>query len=152
LKRFVFPFERLMEWRERCAENERVKLQQLHGLRSNLAESRAQLDASILDASAPPEAGALAASADLQHLAGYVEALRLRERAVQTAQQDCHNAILTQTDSCLNADREHELLLRLRERKAAVWQHDFYRESEQTAADSWLAGRSRAGSSQRRQS
>lgn len=152
MKRFQFPFERVMEWRDRHAELQRAELQRLHGVRSELAESRTQIGVSIHDASTPPGEGGLTSGCDLQHLASYVQALRTQEQTLHAAQQECQTAIGSQTSACVEADRDYELLARLRDRKLATWKGEFHRESEQAAADNWMAGRSRAEAILRRNS
>lgn len=144
MKRFQFPYERVMEWKDRHAELQRAELQRLHGVRSELAESRSRICVSIEAARTPPDEGDHTSGGDLQHLASYVRALRSQEQTVQTAQHECQTAIGRQTAVCVEADRAHELLVRLRNRKLAVWRNEYYRETEQTAADAWQAGRSRS--------
>ena len=152
MKRFQFPYERVMEWRDRRAELEAVELQRLHGIRSELAESLAQVGATIHAAITPPGQGHLTDGSDLQHAAAYVQSLRAREQTLATSHEECHAAIGKQLSVCVEADRDHELLRRLRDRKLALWRGEFYRDSEQSAADTWMAGRSRIIGAGRRHS
>ena len=150
MKRFHFPFERVMEWRDRCADAERVKLQRLHEVRSELDDARSRLDATISASRVRPHAGNQTNGSDLQQIAHYVQALRVQELAVHAKQQECQTDIARQTAACISANRDHKLLVRLRERRLASWQIGLDRETEHDAAESWLCGRSRSGALSRR--
>ena len=144
MKRFEFPFERVMEWRDKLAEKERVQLQRLHGTRSELQGALAHLQATIGECGVRPASGHDIHATDLQQAASYVQALRSQEQAVGRRQQECQTAIVRQTAVCVSTKRDHELLVRLRDRRFTAWETELNRETENTAADSWLAGRARS--------
>ena len=149
MKRFQFPYERVMEWRDKLAEKERAELQRLHGTRSELEGALARLQATIGECGMRPESGHNVHAMELQHTARYVQALRTQQQAVGKERQNCQTAIVRQTAVCVKARRDHELLVRLRDRRFTAWTSELNRETENSAADSWLAGRSRSSTSGR---
>ena len=144
MKRFQFPYERVMEWRDKLAEKERAELQRLHGTRSELEGALARLQATIGESRVRPESGNAIHATDLQQAALYMEALRSQQQAIGRKQQECQTAIVRQTGVCLVARRDHELLVRLRDRRLTTWETELNRETENSAADSWLAGHARS--------
>lgn len=143
MKRFQFAFERVLEWRDLCAEMERTELQRLRDVSTTLAGTQVRIQAEIDEVGSVARSGDLRNGSDLHRIAEYVQALRLQERNVRTRQNECHAAIVKQTDTCLTADRNHKLLVRLRERNLASWQAEVDREAEDAATETWQAGRAR---------
>ena len=144
MKKFEFPYQRLMEWRDRLAEQERNKLEQLHAARNVLDREREKLADNIADSQAAFASAAISAAEDLRHLAAFVGALRSKEEIAKNRSFECQASINTQTQRCVEADRGHELLVRLRNRQMTSWHQELDREIEQGAADSWLSGRARS--------
>lgn len=143
MKRFQFAFERVLEWRDLRAEMERTELQRLRDASTTLAGTRVRIQAEIDEAGSAARSGNLRNGSDFHRMAEYVQALRLQERNVRTKQNECQAAIVKQTDTCVTADRDHKLLVRLRERNLASWQAELAREAEHAATESWQAGRAR---------
>ena len=144
MKRFDFPYQRLMEWRDRLAEQERNKLEQLHAARNLLEKEREELAGNIASSQAAFASAAIRSAEDLRHLAAFVGALRTKEEIVRDRSVECQESISTQTKRCVEADRGHELLARLRNRQLSSWHQELDRETEKDAADSWLSGHARS--------
>lgn len=144
MKKFQFPYQKLMEWRDRQAEEERNKLEQLHASRHRLEREREALAADIGSSHAAFSSPTTSSAEDLRHLAAFVGALRTREQSAQIRTVECQQRIDVQLQRCVSADRNHELLARMRERQATSWQYEFDRETEQGATDSWLSGHARS--------
>jgi hypothetical protein len=149
VKRFQFPFERLMDWRDKVAEQERVRLQRLHGTRSEFEAALARLQVNIGECEVRPASGHDLHATDLQQAASYVQALRRQQETVGRKKQECQTAIVRQTALCVSTKRDHELLVRLRDRRFTAWGIELNRETENSAADCWLAGRARSSSLRR---
>lgn len=143
MKRFQFAYERVLEWRDLRAEMERTELQRLRDVSTTLAGTQIRIQAEIEEAGFAGRSGDLRNGSDLHRMAEYVQALRLQERNVRTKQHECQSAIVKQTDTCVTADRDHKLLVRLRERNLACWQAEVDREAEDAATETWQAGRAR---------
>ena len=146
MRRFQFPFDRVMEWRDRRAESERLELQRLHTVRTSLASSRADIEAVVTSSRVVPTGSEVTSACDLQQLAAYLDGLRRQEQVLRAKEAECHQAVTRQTEVCVNANRDHKLLVKLRDRRLASWTSELDRETEHAAAESWLAGRARAGS------
>lgn len=143
MKKFHFGLQQVMEWRERNAEQERSALERLHQQRELLEQERQSLLQQMTHSQSPCATPQSSSADDLRHLAGFLDALRTRENRVRQTAAECQVEIGKQTTRCLEADRNHELLLRLRERKHASWNYDLNRELEDSASDSYAAARAR---------
>ena len=140
MKRFDFAFERALEYREGQADQERMKLEQLHATRGQLENDRAGIASQIQTLSRSPLAEGITSSEDLRLLSSFVGALRQQESTLRHQTTQCEAHIEHQSGRCVVADRDHKLLARLREKKLAEWEYESAREIEQTATDLWLAG------------
>jgi flagellar export protein FliJ len=145
VKRFEFGLQKAMEWRERSAERERSELQRLHDNRNRLEQEREAVADEIALSQAAYASPEVASAEDLRHLAGFLNALRTREGRLRDSAAQCQTEIGTQTGRCLAADRDHKLLVRLRDRQWNVWQYEMNRQVEADAAESCTATRAREG-------
>ena len=144
MKKFHFPYQKAMEWRDRIAEQERNALEQLHAARNSLDREREAVAEEIGASHAAFASSSTSSAEDLRHLAAFVGALRTKEQAIKNRASECLERITVQTKRCLDADRNHDLLVRLRKREMVAWTREMDRDLEQAAADSWLAGRARS--------
>lgn len=144
MKKFDFPFQRIMEWRDRVAEQERTNLETLHAARLRLEREREAVVEHVGHSHAAVASAAVTAAEDLRHLAAFVDAMRVKEQEIKHRAVQCQAHITAQTERCIEADRDHELLVRLRDRQMSAWQMELDRETEQGAAESWMSGRARA--------
>lgn len=131
-----------MEWRDKCAEQEKNRLERLHAVRNDIASARDEIADSI-GSSQAGLAHEVSFSEDLRHLASFVGALRVRDGRLRQRSAECEVQIGAQTARCVEADRDHQLLVRLRERQLAAWRYEADRQDEQASADSWLSGHAR---------
>ena len=143
MKKFNFPFERAMDWREKKAEQERLELQRLNSARNTLERRQEDLLAAAGEANRSLAEAAHVSGADLRHTATFLASLRTSAQDLQKLHQLCQSEIEAQTQRCLVADRDFKLLSRLRDQRFASWQYEYNRESEQTAAEAWQSARSR---------
>lgn len=143
MKKFQFPYQKLMEWRDRQAEDEHNKLEQLHASRGRLERERQSLSDNIENSHAAFASATTSSAEDLRHLAAFVGALRTKEEVAKIRTAECEQRIDAQLRRCVEADRNHELLARLRERQISSWQYELDRETEQGATDSWLSAHAR---------
>lgn len=142
MKKFEFGLQQVMEWRDRRAEQERSTLEQLHSARSGLEAECAEVGQQIA-AWHMESAISGGSSDDLRRIAGFLEGLRSRENRVRQSVAQCQTEISRQTVRCVDADRDRQLLARLRDRQFSSWKYELNRETEAAAADSWTATRSR---------
>ena len=136
MKRFQFPLQAAMTWRERTAEQERSSLQHMFKVLSDLEAERTSVSGQ-LRLTASPQAEITAA--DLHRMAAHRDALVARDVRLAQSQQKCEDRIVQQRQKCVEADRDHRLLAKLRESHWATWQAQADREIERSAAESYLA-------------
>ncbi|HYO80148.1 MAG TPA: hypothetical protein VES20_02000 [Bryobacteraceae bacterium] len=139
MKRFAFPFETALGYRESKADQERTRLEQLHSVRGQLEQDRTKVMHQIQLESLRSSEGIRSAE-DLRILNSFVSSLRQREVELTSRVSECSQHIEAQSQRCVVADRDHKLLAQLRERRLAAWEYEADREIEQTATELWLAG------------
>lgn len=139
VKKFSFPYESVMTWRDMCAERERSVLEKLHAVRSSLDKAQEQLQTQIEESFSDSASGASTSAEELRYRAMYVGSLQKRQKTISAQQATCGNQIQHQTGKCREADRDHELLIRLRKQSLNSWHYQANKETEELAAENWLA-------------
>ncbi|MBC7924976.1 MAG: hypothetical protein H7039_04895 [Bryobacteraceae bacterium] len=147
MKRFHFGLQRTTDWREHQAELEKSELEKLTGKRTQLADSRNEVEKE-LDTLANNQVGhSVHTAQELHQAALFTRSLFNLDKQLVNEQSKCEQQIVQQQGKCIEADRDHRLLLKLRDTKLLEWQKEFNREIEETAADSWNSRRARETSS-----
>ena len=143
MKKFTFPLDRVLSWRQSKVRLEEAKLAQMNGALLTLQRRITALVQSVSDAQTKflgiqsafsPEIGALehfrtSAFAQAQHLQRDARALEAK--------------IAHQAQVLVGLRRDAQLLERLREQRLAQWQKVVAKEVEQQAEESYLARFSR---------
>jgi len=146
MQRFVFPLEKALEWRTSRFDLENAKLSQLIRERDNLVRLTVTLrEASLLALRSAHEGVTVTSGAALSQLAGYRDALEHRLRRVAAQVRSCEQRLEQQRKSAISADRDKQLLERLKAQKLDEWNYEYSRELEDTAADLYLARFTRTG-------
>jgi flagellar export protein FliJ len=143
VKKFNFAFERAMDWREKKAEQERLELQRLNGVRTTLERRQENLVAAADEANRSLTEAGHVSGADLRNTAAFLASLRTSAHDLQKLHAQCQSDIEAQTQRCVVADRDYKLLSRLKDQRFASWKYEYNRESEQAAAEAWQSARSR---------
>jgi hypothetical protein len=143
MKKFTFPFERAMDWREKKAEQERQELHRLNTLHSTLVQRQAEVASAAHQAAASLAEASHVQSADLRTTAAFVSSLRVSAAELERLKAECRSQIEAQTKRCVSADRDYKLLARLRDQRLGAWHYEYQRETEQAATEIWQAGRTR---------
>ncbi len=144
MKRFHFPLQTALRWRNERAQAEEMKLERLIAERqahekalTTLLDRRARAERSVLEA---PYVEACDLSAlDAFRLQASAESVRIRARAAA-----CDARIVTQRLALVEARRQARLLDNLREKRLHEWSHSFDAELEQNAGELFLAAQVRA--------
>ena len=140
MQKFQFALEKALAWRATRLQLESAKLAQLRQeriallqLSENLANSASQAARGVFD-----NARTLT-GADLCRLATYrqIVAARLKRLAGTVREFDEH--IQQQTRRVVEADREKQLLEKLKARQFEDWEYELKREIENTAGELFLA-------------
>ena len=139
MKKFRFPFERAMDWRDKAAEKEKRELERLHDVRRDLEQQQETVRTAIA-VTASTNAGALAMGAeDVRLNALFVASLRTASHGLNREKNSCLSAIEKQADRCVAAERDYKLLARLRDKQLSEWTVLSHREADDAAAEIWLA-------------
>ncbi len=144
MKRFHFPLQTALRWRNERAQAEEMKLERLIAERqahekalTTLLDRRARAERSVLDA--PYIEAADLCALDAFRWQASAESVRIRARAAA-----CDVRIAAQRGALVEARRQARLLENLREKRLREWNHSFDAELEQNAGELFLAAQVRA--------
>ena len=139
MKRFVFPLQRVMDWRTLQVRSEEEKLANLQqqaealALREN-ALTAAELNSEIELLKRPSIEGS-----DLQALALFQERIHKERANLQIRRKQFEAQVVEQRKRLLKARRDVRVLEKLKESRLRTWTYLNDRETENTAAESFLA-------------
>jgi hypothetical protein len=139
MKRFIFPLERVLDYRRVHLQIEECKLEQLH---AELNGIDAHASALAADLALSQRALVTAPSVTAMEFAT-LDAFR-RYTAFETvradrARVDCRRRLTAQREAVTQRRRDVRLLENLRDRRLRTWKAGLDREIEQQAAESFLA-------------
>ena len=139
MKRFVFPLQRVMDWRTLQVRAEEEKLANLQqqaealALREN-ALTAAELNSEIELLKRPSIEGA-----DLQALSLFQNRVHQERANLQKKRQQVEVQVVEQRKRLLKARRDVRVIEKLKENRLRDWTYLSDRETENTAAESFLA-------------
>lgn len=143
MKRFVFPLERVLEWRRIRAEMEQSRLERLLGEQRRLEEAAAELAAALEEArgalSRQAAAGVAIDAAALAALEEFAAGARIQQEMFRRRQAELAGRIQAQRARLAAAQRDLRLMEKLRERARSAWELDYARELEKLASELYLA-------------
>jgi len=138
MKRFHFPLDAVLRWRETALEQEEQKLQGLIAEEQHILLTIAQTRAEGVTAERSIREQRVMVSTDLRSLAAF--RLHLEQRLKTLAQRRADQAALIeqQRRAVLEAERRFELMVKLRTRRLAEWQYEATRENEAFSQEAFL--------------
>ena len=142
MKRFTFPLETARQWRNRQAEIQEMRLQQLVAEKQNIEDRRVALDEELDRERRRIGDGAI----DVQRLASldrYATFVTRDQHRLAAARADCERRIEAQRAVLMEARRAFQLIERLKEKALIEWQAAGAKEQEELAAELFLARRAR---------
>ena len=138
MKRFRFPLDSVLRWREMTLEQEEAKLQRLfiEEQRITLAIDRTHAEGAAAEQAIREQREMV--STDLRSLAAF--RLHVEERRKALTQRKAQQAALIeqQRRAVLEAERRFQLLVKLKDRRASEWQYEAGRETETFAQEAFL--------------
>ncbi len=145
MKRFLFPLETARQWRNRQAEIEELRLQQLFVEKQRYQDRRGALDEELekerrLVSDGPVDVRQFLA---LDQFGAFVSR---EQQRLSAAIADCERRIETQRAALMEARRRFELIDRLKEKALGEWSAAGAKEQEDLAAELYLMRRPRGGS------
>jgi hypothetical protein len=139
MKRFDFRLQRTMDWRQVQCDSERVQLERLHGQRREIAESRDAVQDELHGLANRNASAESCRAEDLHRQALFTRSLFNLDRKLSAQEDRCSDAIEQQVRKCVEADRAHRLLEKLRDAGKRKWSAELDREVEEIAAENWNA-------------
>jgi len=138
MKRFHFPLDSVLSWRATMLEHEEAKLQQLFAEQQRIVFAIERTKAEGAAAEQIVREQREIVSTDFQSLAAF--RLRVEQRGIELNQRKAQQAerIEKQRQAVLEAERRHQLLARLRDRRASEWRYEAGRETETFAQEAFL--------------
>ena len=138
MKRFRFPLDSVLRWRESALEQEEQKLQSLRAEEQRILRAIEQARSEGIAAEQSIRERREIVSTDLRSLAAF--RLHLEQRLKTLAQRRIDQAGLVeqQRRAVLEAERRFQLMVKLRERRLAEWQYEAARENETFSQETFL--------------
>ncbi len=138
MKRFHFPLDSVLRFREMTLEQQEAKLRRLFVEEQRIGLAIEQTYADGDAAEQAIRAQREMASTDLQSLAAF--RVHLEGKRKTLLQQKARQAALIerQRQAVLEAEQRYQLLVKLKERRAAEWQYEAARETEAFAQEAFL--------------
>lgn len=138
MKSFQFPLEKVLAFRKRQWEAEAAILESLIANRAHLESERRRVQAAVEEAGKQIASSACVSSASLAEFRLAQASSREALREMGTLLANLHGKIAERQRAFLQARRNYELVLRLREKRFAEWLSEVNRQEEADATESFL--------------
>lgn len=139
MKRFEFTLDRVLEWRTKQVSVEEGKLEALHGELRSIEERRAALTRDRTENEALVLQDGVAEASELRSLDDFRRYVRYQCVLLDRESTNCDARIAAQRERVRTAQRDAQLLERLKQNRRVAWKSDFDKELEEQAAEAYLA-------------
>lgn len=139
MKKFSFPLERVLSWRNTQTRLEEATLARLNAELQALDLRCAALDHSVVDARAKLLAAPTATPHEIGALEHFRNSTSAQVRYLVQSRRALEHKIAQQTQAVLDRRRDAQLLNQLRNRQWQLWQAAANRQIDQQAEESFLA-------------
>ena len=139
MKSFQFPLQRVFEWRGLQMRSEEERLAGMQHQLATLVHRETALTAAEVKSSLGLMQQAAISGSDLQSLAAYQLRMKAERAALKLSRVQCEHQILEQRKTLLKARRNFRVLEKLRENRMKEWVYLYDRETENMAADAYIA-------------
>ncbi len=139
MKRFDFPLERVMTWRETQAKLEEVKLKELRARARQLDQELASMEQARLGAGRTLRERGDATGQELALLDAFQRAADAELARLQRARGACLRAIDEQVWNVIQRRRDAMMLEKLRTKSLVNWSAALARETDREAEEAHLA-------------
>ncbi|MCC6265790.1 MAG: hypothetical protein IT169_19630 [Bryobacterales bacterium] len=138
MKSFQFPLEKVLAFRKRQWEAEAAVLESLIANRVHLESERRRIQVAMDEAARRLANAALVQNSRLAEFRMAQSSSKEAVREIGIRLTSVHAKIADQQRAFLEARRNYELVLRLREKRYAEWQSEVQRQEEADATESFL--------------
>lgn len=139
MKKFEFRLESVLRLRKTQGEREQQKMHLLLAEDRRLRDSLTALETELQKATSSLHAETDVSSLDLRSLAAFVMGTQVRAISIHESIARQSHAITEQRTRVLEAERNLQLLKKLREKRLTEWTAEMQREIELGAQEAWLA-------------
>ena len=139
MKKFSFPLDRVLSWRQTQARLEEANLERLTAERRALDLRDAALQQSVREASAKLASSASVLPAEIGAMEHFRSSAAAQSRHFAVSRVTLEKKIALQTQVVIERRRDAHLLERLRESRIREWRSAAAREVEQQAEESYIA-------------
>lgn len=139
MKKFSFPLDRVLSWRQTQARLEEATLARLNTEVQNLDLRCASLDHSVHSARTQLLSAPSATPIEIGALEHFRSSASSQTRFLLQSRRTLEDQVTRQTEVVLERRREARLLEQLRDRRLHTWQAASAREIDQQADESFLA-------------
>lgn len=146
MKKFAFPLERVLGWRQTQVRLAEAELARLRAGRAALDRERVELERAVELARRELADSGETTAAELGALEHYRRASASQVARLERAGRQQDESIAQQMREVLERTRQARLLERLRETRLAAWKASAAREIDQLAEESYLSRLARAHS------
>jgi hypothetical protein len=140
MKKFEFRLASMLRLRETQLTIQQNKLQQLFAERTKLENNLKSIAQERRESENWLHHTAQATSTDLRALSAFLLGSKAREATLHQAIESCDEELSEQRQQTLLAERNQKLLLNLKAKRLAEWQHEFDKEIETVAQEAWQSG------------
>ena len=144
MKKFSFPLDRVLSWRQSQVRLAEAELNRLRAEHNALAIQRAELTADVEQARRELAVSAETTAVELGALEHYRRAAAGKAARLEQTQVQLRETISRQMQVVFERTRDAKLLERLRETRLASWKAAASREVDQLAEESYLSRLARA--------
>ena len=143
MKSFKFSLESALRWRKTALLAEQEKLQRVLSDHQRLEADLRAVEAAKRGIVRTQLESPSISGADFRMIASYLVGLKAKHAQLQLAIAQTLQKVQRQRAICLEAERQVELLVTLKDKRQATWQREMDLELESLANDSYLARRAR---------
>jgi hypothetical protein len=143
MQKFCFSLESAMQYRQMQVEMQRAKLESLYSELRRLNARKQSLIEEKEFAEAMVKGVDPSFALSLMALDNFSRHIKNEQTTLERQRTECFRLIAQQQTNLVNAQRDYDLLRKLREKKLAAWQRAADTEQEQLASDAHLAGLAR---------
>lgn len=139
MKRFLFPLDRVLDWRAEQLRLEEMRLETLYAELRALVAKQQEVEAEKMSSERELLALTVVDGQQLEALDRFRRHSAAAAERLKIQQSECAKRIEAQRRRVLEVQRQFRLLERLREKKRSQWQFDFNKELEDQASETFLA-------------
>jgi len=139
MKRFSFSLDRVLNWRRLLRDKEKAVLERLAAEHAAIVSEQTNLSRERLNTERALATGLHLDGAEISTLAAWQSSVRKSLAALSNRQKLAQDRIVKQREVLRNAERDLQLLEKLRGRKLSEWTIAASKEEEDFAAEAFLA-------------